>query len=346
MTSYYGNNVYGQNGNTTSIVDRYTITATGLPLTVPLAQGYTRVDLFNQSTWGLSPVTPVMQYAWWNNSIPNGYAYITENVTATATLQNTSVAANGIYMLNSAFPQQYPVLTGGTSITNANPAVATIANTFVNGQVVRLTNVVGMSQINGMEFTVSNVSPTSFTLAYLNASGFAAPATSFNVQAVTPPTVVTTPAINFITGIASVGTTTVITLAYTHNFFVNGTVWLTIPNYFGMTGLDIAVAGVPNPYIITAVSTANNTITINVNSSSFPAFAFPTNAFATANHITPAQVNPYGQVPNIYNPNTSQQNAIWYLGLGSSVCGAVGNIIYANCYAEGIIQTFPNTQAS
>jgi hypothetical protein len=101
------------------------------------------------------------------------------------------------------------------------------------------------------------------TLSFLNASGFAAPATSFNVQAVTPPTIVTTPALNFITGIASVGTQTVITLSYTHNFFVNGTVWLTLPNYFGMNGLDIANAGIPNPYNITAVSTVNNTITIN-----------------------------------------------------------------------------------
>src|SRR5271170_381282 len=110
MTAPYANNIYGQNGNTTSVVDRYSITCTGLPLTVPLSQGYTRVDLFNSSTWGLAPVTPIMQYAWWNNSLPQGVANITENVTSLATLQNTSVAANGIYMLNTAYPLQYPVI--------------------------------------------------------------------------------------------------------------------------------------------------------------------------------------------------------------------------------------------
>jgi hypothetical protein len=343
MTAPYQNNIYGQNGNTTSIVDRYSITCTGLPLTVPLSQGYTRVELLNSSTWGLLPLTPVMQSAWWNNSLPQGAAYITENVASTATLQNTTTASNGIYMLNTAYPLVYPVVTGGTSITAANPAVATIANTFVNGQTIRLTNVVGMSQINGMEFTISGVSPTGFTIPFLNSSGFASPATSFSAQVVTPPSVVTTPAINFITAISSVGTSTTITLAYAHNFFVNGTVWLTIPSYFGMQGLDLAVAGIPNPYIITAVNTTLNTITLQVNSSSFSPFTFPTSAFAISNHITPAQVNPYGQAPNIYNPNTTEQNAIWYLGLGSAVCGALGNLLFADCYAEGIINTFPNT---
>lgn len=61
-----------------------------------------------------------------------------------------------------------------TGVTQANPAVVTAANTFVNGENVTITGVVGMTELNGNTYVVANATGASFELQGVNSTGFTA----------------------------------------------------------------------------------------------------------------------------------------------------------------------------
>ncbi len=67
--------------------------------------------------------------------------------------------------------EKYTAITGATA---ANPVVITTANTFANGDVVRLSAVKGMTELNEQEYTVANVSGTDFELSGIDGTGFTA----------------------------------------------------------------------------------------------------------------------------------------------------------------------------
>jgi len=330
--------------------DTLIITTTGSPLSIPLTGPYTSIKLYNNTAYGTSPGTPAMIEAYWNNYMAQGTALILENVSSTAAVQSVVATSGGISLYNQAAPPIFPVQTNGTTITAANPAVASIptaSTNFSNGQTVRLTNVVGAPQLNGFLFTISNVTGTSFTIPYLDASGFAAGATSFHAQVVYPLSQITFPANNLITKIIT-GLTTTIQLAVTHNYFVglapgggSGQVDLTIPAEYGAQGLNRQEYGNPNPWTITAINTVlPNSITINANSSGVLPFAFPTAAVWSTNKPTPPQTTPFGQTPYNYQ-NASLFNPQWILGLGANVCGTGAGTISAELKGAGIITTYP-----
>ena len=64
-----------------------------------------------------------------------------------------------LYIQNISFPATI------TNITQANPAVITANNTFVVGQTIIISGVVGMTQINGLSLIVTAVTPTTITVA-------------------------------------------------------------------------------------------------------------------------------------------------------------------------------------
>lgn len=62
-----------------------------------------------------------------------------------------------------------------TGITQANPAVVTAAgHGFSNGQTITINNMVGMTQVNDLAFTVANVTANTFELQGVNSSGYTA----------------------------------------------------------------------------------------------------------------------------------------------------------------------------
>ena len=76
------------------------------------------------------------------------------------------VMKNGGYVLKPA-----ATITG---VTQANPAVVTAANTFTNGETVTITGVVGMTELNGNTYTVTNASGASFELSGIDSTAFTA----------------------------------------------------------------------------------------------------------------------------------------------------------------------------
>jgi len=59
-----------------------------------------------------------------------------------------------------------------TGASKTNPVVITATNTFVNGEVVRISGVLGMTELNEQEYTVANVSGADFELSGINGIGF------------------------------------------------------------------------------------------------------------------------------------------------------------------------------
>jgi hypothetical protein len=212
---------------------------------------------------------------------------------------STSTASNGFTYVNR-YPQPQAALTG-TTITNANPAVASVVNTYSEGDQVVIYNAVGMQQISGMTFTISSVSGSGFTLSGLNASGFAAGATSFQVRRVAPSLPVQ-PQTYYVTGVTQAAQG-VVTVSQKHNYVVGECVEFTVPGSLGMVQLNNYYQPQSKPPMITAVT--DYTFTINVNTTNYTAFAFPTSAQSPTAQLF-ATVAPQGQ-RGTYNPITGVQ---------------------------------------
>src|ERR1700677_574107 len=127
---------------------------------------------------------------------------------------STATASNGFTYVTS-FPAPQAALTG-TTITNASPAVASVVNTYSNGDTVVIYNSVGAEMYSGMTFTISSVSGTGFTLLGLNTPGSAA--TSFFVRRVSQYTPVE-PSFLYVTAITQ-ATQAQVTTSQVHNMVV------------------------------------------------------------------------------------------------------------------------------
>lgn len=219
--------------------------------------------------------------------------------------------------------------TSGTDVTAANPAVVTVtSHGYSNGDRIRIYGTTSMLQIAGYDFTIGNVSANDFELSYLDASGFAAAATAGFVRKV-PNNPIYSPGVNNITGITAANPM-VVTLAVTHGLSVGQKVRLEGLADYGMVEAEGLIGE------ITAVSTANNTITLDIDASAFTAFAFPTSATAALG-VTPAHIVPLGDAASTLAgslDNTAQ--ILMELGAGADgPAGSSSDVIYWEALASG-----------
>lgn len=186
-----------------------------------------------------------------------------------------------------------------TGITAASPAVVSQTNTYSEGDFVRIYNTTGMLQIAGMVFQISSVSGAGYTLIGLRAAGFAAPATAGNTRRISKFAAVD-PEYLYITEITKATQAVVRTSVDPTAFYVVGNkIRFSIPSSFGMVEMN-NVTGT-----IVALSSANYTITVDVDSTAFTTFAFPA---STASPTAPlfATLAPAGS-KTAFNPVTLVQ---------------------------------------
>lgn len=233
---------------------------------VPSSADYIKVTNITQRN--LSSSTAGNMFEFYPGLDPQGSSFEWFRNNSTTVLQKYNTTGGFVY--NTKYPDPEASLLG-TTITQASSAVASVTNTYSNGDRVVIYNAVGMEQISGMTFTISSVSGSAFTLSGLDSSGFAAAATAFNVRRIAPAARVE-PRFFYVTKVSQ-ATQAVVTLSEAHDYVVGMKVEFTVPGSFGMVQLNNFNQPQSLPAVIVAVGTY--TITVNVDTTGYTAFAMP-----------------------------------------------------------------------
>lgn len=267
-----------------------TFTSDGTARNIAIPSGYTKFSLINITDLGSAAASTPVMLAWATSSMSAGSGIYQVKTNGAATLGAiTTLAANGggfTFVSDSASSALGASLTV-TSTTNAAPPVVSLASTagLANGDVVRYVNAAGQLNIAGYDFTIGSlIANTSFELSYMGAPGGAGTGGSVRRVPFDPRFY---PPYRFVTAITQAASA-VITLSVTHQYTVGQQVRLIVPSAFGMIEMNNQTG------IITAINTTTNTITVNIDSSGFTAFAFPTSATAALG-VSPAIVVPVGE---------------------------------------------------
>lgn len=178
-----------------------------------------------------------------------------------------------------------------TAISNdAIPVVTAAAHGLITGDIVRITNVVGAQQLGAYDIRVTRLNANTFQLSWMpQIAAAAAPGASAAVRKLSNE-LYFVPKDRVITSVSQAANAVVV-FAAPHNFKVGSAVRFKVPRInnslaYGMTELNDVQASV------LAVSAANNSITINVDTTGFSPFVFPLTA---ATNMQLAQCNPVGE---------------------------------------------------
>lgn len=186
----------------------------------------------------------------------------------------TATASNGFTYISSSPVVEAQAPNAITGITAASPAVVSQTNTYSNGDILRLYSTTGMLQIGGMPFQISSVSGASYTMIGLRAAGFAAPATAGYTRRISKFNAVE-PEFLYITEITQASQAVVRTSVDPSDHYVVGMlIHFSVPASFGMSQINQLTGK------IVAVSAANYTVTVDIDSSAFSAFAFPASSLS------------------------------------------------------------------
>lgn len=299
--------------------------STGGVFTLPIRFSPTYFRMLNQTNQNSTANPGVVKKAEWFASLAPASAFIVKNSDGTATDQSSLITSNGITLIDTSVSTPGALNSTITAISTANPAVVSLTSTtgISSGAIVSMYDTTGMQQIGGWDFTVGTVvANTSFQLAYLNSAAFSAAGTGGSLR-VRPYNPYYYPRNRLITSITQ-ATSAVVQMSVTHGFTPGQLVRILVPDAFGMSQINGQLG------TVTAINTTTNTITINIDSSGYSAFAFPTSATALAG-VTFPQVVPVGEAAtapfqNLLDDATTNQSVI-ALQLGSGVVGAPGDVI-------------------
>lgn len=316
-------------------------TSDGNAKTLPIRCDVDYMEVVNYTQMATQQATGRgVKFEWFRGmSADTGVEYKKTN--NTDALNGVVLASGGFTVVDTSAGTVGAQLTINTGISAANPAVVTLASTagLSNGDVVRVYGTTGMLQIAGMDFTIGNlVANTTFELSYLDSSGFAAPATAGYVRKIYYDPIYY-PKRLYITKITQ-ATSAVVTTSVAHGLTVGQRIVFNIPSQFGMTQLN----GLRGQ--ITAVTTS--TFTVNIDTSGFTAFAFPTSASVP---FTFAQAIPFGDAPDtVANVNANQSvltgatRNVSQLGMllaagAQSPAGSNGDVIYWKALKANQVQS-------
>lgn len=277
--------------NTIILQGRFT--STGAAVTIPLRSGVDWMKVYNTTVAAAAQTTAVGVEYYWQAGFEQDAAWEYKKAGSGVSGANlvTYNTSGGFTLVDSSVDQQgNPNATVTAVSTAATPIVSNSGtNGLIPGQIVRLSNISGANQLGGIDFTVgSSTNGTSqFSLAYMSQLQAAGTTGSWTLIKYDP---LFYPRRRYITKITQ-ASQAVVTLSVTHGYKVGQLVRVVVPAVFGMTQMNNLQA------TIVAVNTATteatgNTITLNIDSSAFSAFAFPVSAIAP---FTFAQIVPVGE---------------------------------------------------
>lgn len=288
----------------------------GTNVMVPIRAGVDWMMVFNFTAASATATPGEGVFFFWQLGMAPGTAIEIHKSDGTDVLNMTTLASGGFTLFDTTINIPGPAI-AVTAISNATPPVVDTGNTagLADGDIVRLYNITGAQQLGGIDFTVGDVvASTSFTLAFMRSI---VAATTGNYRRI-PFDPYFYPPIRIITKISQ-ATEAIVTLSVTHKFTIGQTIRFVIPTVtaaaFGMTELNGVQAD------IIAINQADgdgvtNTITVDVDTSGFTAFAWP---LTGDGGFTPAQVVPVGE-----NSAIAQASGVSVLGDAEFNTGTIG----------------------
>ncbi len=288
--------------------------ANGLPVFLPFAGKPDIVRLYFQGNsagdvWAGATGT---KEAYWNRNMANGSALLTVGVASAD--QKLFQATNGISYYDPSFGMLGPQV-AITGITAANPAVVTAPNHGLQtGDQCLITQSTGMLQISGMVFSVIRIDANTFSLPGLNSSGFGAPATGGQLRKLLYPGI-WQPQSCLITSISN-APNAVVQTSIEHGYVPGQMVYLNVAPQFGMSQASGKIANV--------LSVTDFSMTLDLDSSGFAAFAFPASNQGPFDFPNLSNYGTRGSL--VLNPydNLSESGIL----LGSAVCGTASAIVH------------------
>lgn len=253
-----------------TIVNQGSFTSAGVGVKIPLPSSadYFRVQNLTQLAT-TNATGRGFQFEWYNGLTAADNAIEWKKTNSTDAVNIVNVSSGGFTYVTSSPVVEAQNANAITGITAASPAVVSQTNSYSEGDFLRLYSTTGMLQIAGMVFQISSVSGASYTLTGLRAAGFAAPGTAGFTRRVSKNAAVD-PEYLFITEITKASSAVVRTSVDPTPYYVVGNkIRFSVPSSFGMTEIN-GLTGT-----ITAVSAANYTVTVDIDSSAFTTFAFP-----------------------------------------------------------------------
>lgn len=269
--------------------------------------------LRNRTAWGDDAAETSVESNWWIGMAADSAQTIDQDV-ATGAMTTEAVTTGGFRFIDTFNPPVFAELVA-TAITAAEPAVVSMANTgsIAVGDVVRISDSTAMLQISSYDFQVVAVTANVSITLQLDASAFAAAATAANVRLFIPGRFY--PRWRYIVPLEdadgiSQASQAIVCTSVDHDFSVGEKVSFRVADEYGMseinnvTGTVLSIGTMGEGAVYTEVNQgdAANALTVDIDSSGFTAFAFPTSAQFAAG-LTPAVILPAGAGPqNGANP--------------------------------------------
>ncbi len=269
-----------------TIITGGSFTSTGAGVKIPLPSSADYFHTWNITQFPLAPATPVViQGEWFGKKFGFGATAANDGIrwkksanTSVITIDTfaTSTASNGFTYVETTPVVEPQAANAITAITAASPAVVTQTQTYNENDIVRIYNTTGMLQYAGMDVQISSVSGSGYTMIGIRASGLTAGTAGFTRRISKFGAV--EPEFLYITEITQATQAVVRTsVDPTVHYVVGMKIYFSVPASFGMTQIN----GLTGK--IVAVSAANYTVTVDIDTSAFTAFAFPlTTASPTA----------------------------------------------------------------
>lgn len=248
-------------------------------------------DLFwirNRTAWGDDAAETSVE-SWYRRGMAAGAAQTADQANVSGALSSEAVTSGGFTLIDTSAPPSFASLATTAITGNAGTFVVSMANTgsIAVGDFVRLYGTTGELQIAGYSFQVTAVTANvSITLGYMASSGitFAADATAGFVKKYIPNLMY--PRWSYIANITQAAQAVVYFTAK-NDYTPGEIIRLRVPQQFGMIEADLKAARVLS---VTNSSTVSS-VTLDLDTSGFSAFTFPTSAVAAAG-VSPAVAGP------------------------------------------------------
>lgn len=272
-----------------TILQQGRFTSTGANVTVQLRSDVDWMAVYNVTQAAASQTTAVGVKYYWQRGFANAAKWTTfkSNAANAANLEQY-ITSNGFSLVDSSL--QAPGLLNATITAISSASIPVVSNSGTNGlaagSVVRLFNVASAQQVGGFDFTVgyNTLTTGTFSLDYM--SQIVAGTTGSWRQINFDP--IFYPRRRYITKITQ-ASQAVITLSVTHGYLVGQSVRLVVPAAYGMVEMNGLLGDI---VAINTNTSSGNTITVDIDSSAFTAFAWPLSA---AVPFTAAEVVPVGE---------------------------------------------------